>query len=183
MSKAVLARISRISFHLDMTRANAPVVPLGFILEAAWDKRARWMGLIGRTRLNDHELGQVNLNTWPDLRTPFSLLDGMFEKGWEADWGNSGAAIGGAWRNSPILIDTADKALGDQFRANTKKHWVETDRLLVLELYALAPALKPLMPVTTKPATIIQFPKRPVAVPSVREIKQVENRELEKAAA
>lgn len=173
MTKLVLGRVSRISFQTDMTRGDAPVISLGFILEAAWDKRARWMGLIGRTRLNDFELTQVNLKTWPDLRTPFTLLDGMFEKGWEGAWGAGGTAIENSWLHSAILVQTEAKALDERFRADTKKYWAETDRLLVSELHALAHKLAPLMP--PKPTKII-------AIPAVREIKQVENRELAEAA-
>ena len=37
MTKLALGRVSRISFQTDMTRANVPVIPLGFILEAGAD--------------------------------------------------------------------------------------------------------------------------------------------------
>ena len=80
-----LGRISRISFFTDMTRADAPVIPLGYMVEAAWPEQARWLGMIGRTRLTPFELEHVSLATWPDLRAPFGMLTTLFDHGWESD--------------------------------------------------------------------------------------------------
>src|SRR5437667_12259082 len=49
MTIPAIDRIFRMSFFTDMTRADAPVIPLGCMLEAAWPDQARWLGLIGRT--------------------------------------------------------------------------------------------------------------------------------------
>jgi hypothetical protein len=76
-----LAHISRISFATDMTKGGSPEIPLGYMLEAAWLDQARWLGLIGRTRLTTQELKRVNLHTWPELEKPFSLLSRLFDQG------------------------------------------------------------------------------------------------------
>jgi hypothetical protein len=125
-----------------MTRVDAPVIPLGYMLEAAWPEKARWLGLIGRMQLTPLELDRVNTTTWPELRNPFGMLADLFEKGWVAQWGDAGSAIQGGWSRSAFHIDTHDHQIGDALSAESLEAWAGTCNLLSAELNALR-ALEP----------------------------------------
>lgn len=144
MTSTPVGRISRISFFTDMTRADAPVIPLGFILEAAWPNQARWLGLIGRTRLTPLELDRINLTTWPDLRAPFGLLDSLFEKGWQSAWGEAGYSIQKDWSRSAFNVDTDDHSIGT-LTAETPEAWTATSDVLCTQLNALHVKLGPIL--------------------------------------
>jgi hypothetical protein len=105
-----LGRISRIAFVTDMTRGDAPVIPLGFMLEAAWPDKARWLGLISRTRLTPLELDAINLTSWPQLESPYGLLNSFFDKGWAATWGEAGSTIQSEWMRSSMQITIDDNS-------------------------------------------------------------------------
>jgi hypothetical protein len=142
MTDTAVGHLSRISFFTDMTRAEAPVLPLGFMLEAAWPDQARWLGLIGRTSLTRAELDCVNLTTWPELRAPFDLLDGLFDKGWEAKWGHADEAIRSEWSRSAFAIHTDQHPLST-LSAETAEAWTSTCDVLCTQLNALRVRLVP----------------------------------------
>jgi hypothetical protein len=158
MSATPVGRISRISFFTDMTRADAPVIPLGFILEAAWPDQARWLGLIGRTRLTPLELDKINLITWPDLRAPFALLDNLFEKGWQSAWGEAGHSIQKDWSRSAFSVDTDDHPI-TTLTADTPEAWTATSEVLCALLNALHVKLGPAL--VAKP-TPLRAPAAPL---------------------
>lgn len=146
MTNTVITRISRISFLTDMTRGDAPVVPLAFMLEGVWPGEARWLGLIGRTQLTPLELDRINLTTWPDLAQPFKFLSGLFTHGWNADEGEAGAAVFSAWRRS--AVDIAVKDYEDPLRnknVNFKDAPDEACNALLGELGKLVPRLRPVL--------------------------------------
>jgi hypothetical protein len=166
MITIAIGRISRISFYTDMTRADAPVLPLGYMLEAAWPDKARWLGLIGRTRLTPLELDRVNETTWPELRAPFGMLADLFEAGWAAAWGDAGVAIQNGWSRSSFGIDTTDYPLGDAVSAETAEAWSGTCDVLCTQLNALHVKLAPTLiakPIKLRPA--ISKAPPPVARP------------------
>ncbi len=145
MNATPIGRISRISFFTDMTRADAPVIPLGFILEAAWPDQARWLGLIGRTRLTRPELDKINLTTWPDLCAPFALLDSLFEKGWQSAWGEAGYSIQKDWSRSAFSVKTDDYPAVGTLTADTSEEWTATSDVLCTQLNALHVKLGPIL--------------------------------------
>lgn len=108
MTTVAVGRISRIEFQTDLTRGNAPLIPLGFLLEAAWIDQARWLGLIGRTTLIRPERDLINFATWPELEKPFVLLERLFDRGWDVDWGEAGSAVQADWCRSALSINVAD---------------------------------------------------------------------------
>ena len=103
-----LGRISRIAFVTDMTRGDAPVIPLGYMVEGAWLDRARWLGLIGRTRLTPLEPNTVDLTSWAQLESPYDLLNSFFDRGWAATWGEAGSIIQQEWLRSALQITIDD---------------------------------------------------------------------------
>lgn len=159
MIDPAIGRISRIAFFTDMTRAGAPVLPLGFMLEAAWPAQARWLGLIGRTRLTPFELAQVNLTTWPALRMPFGMLDQLFEQGWASEWGQASQSIQKTWSRSALTIMTDEYPL-TTLSAETAEAWASTCDVLCTHLNALHVKLVPAL--VAEPMQIFQAP--PVAV-------------------
>jgi hypothetical protein len=157
MTNPTIGRISRISFLTDMTRADASVLPLGFMLEAAWPDQARWLGLIGRTRLTPLELDRVNLTTWPDLRAPFNMLDKLFDQGWQSEWGGAGVTIQKQWSRSAFAIDIDDYPL-KTFSADTAEAWASTCEALCASLNALHVRLAPVL---VAPLIPLRAPKAP----------------------
>jgi hypothetical protein len=143
MTDIAVGRISRISFFTDMTRADAPVIPLGFMLEAAWPEKARWLGLVGRTRLTPLELDRINATTWPELQAPFGKLAELFEQGWESPWGEAGTAIQAGWSRSSFSVDTSEHQLSDVCSADTPEAWTSTCDVLCTTLNALRVKLAP----------------------------------------
>ena len=145
-----VARISRISFLTDARSGRAPTLPLGFMLEAAWPDEARWLGIIGRVSLLPEELGTINLATWPELRTPFSLLDKMFEAGWQAAWGEAGGVANNQNLYSSINVQIEEAGgiiAGTQIESEAA--WANTCNLLFQRLVSfreiLLPAAKPIL--------------------------------------
>ncbi len=160
MTVPALGRLSRISFFTDMTRADAPVIPLGYMLEAAWPDRARWLGLVGRTRLTPLELDRINLTTWPDLHAPFRLLADLFEQGWKSPWGEAGAAVQSGWSRSAFAIDTNEHSL-DTMSAGSAEEWTATCDQLCVQLNELHVRLAPVL--VAKPARLLTLkPTKPV---------------------
>jgi len=146
-----------------MTRADAPVIPLGFMLEAAWPDQARWLGLIGRTRLTPLELDAVNTATWPELRAPFDMLDKLFDGGWNSAWGSAANSIQQQWSRSSFSIDNGDFPLTNM-SAETAEAWTGTCDVLCTHLHMLHVQLAPVLiaqptPLPPKPPTA---PKPPI---------------------
>jgi hypothetical protein len=146
------ARISRIFFVTDMTRPQAPEIPLGFMLEAVWPEQARWLGLIGRTRLNSTEIDAINLATWPEMEKPFGLLDKIFDQGWEGAWGEAGIVAQTAWTRSALIIETSKHdELPSNAQIDSDTAWSATTDMLCAQLSLLGerlvPVTVPLLPV------------------------------------
>jgi hypothetical protein len=142
-----MARISRISFCTDMTRASAFEILLGFMLEAVWPDQARWLGLIGRTRLSSVEIKTVNLATWPEFEKPFGLLDRMFDQAWESAWGNAGVAAQQLWTRTSLIVQTDQhNQLLLEAKIDTDSAWASTVRMLDAQLTHLGEKLIPLPP-------------------------------------
>lgn len=73
----------RIEFRTDLTRADAAVIPLGFVLEAHWPTSIRWLGLLFRKRLTVPETDRIDLLTWPELSDNLEpFMKGLFEESW-----------------------------------------------------------------------------------------------------
>lgn len=170
------ARIARISFITDMTKPGALEIPLGYMLEAAWPDRARWLGLIGRTKLTGPEISAVNLLTWPQLERPFSLLDEMFDQGWEGPWGDACSIVQTKWGMSPVmaLATNYDEVLTGR-AIDSDAAWTSMKTFLCDELSKLGEKLTPC------DLTSIQMPKthtkpkrqrHPIHVPPRRSMVQ-----------
>lgn len=126
MTHPAVGRIASISFITDMTLASPPVIPLAYMLEASWPEQARWLGLIGRTRLTEAELERVNKATWPELQMPFAMLNELFEQGWESAWGEAGMAVQQQWSRSSFSIDVGEYPLMAPLSAETADAWTHT---------------------------------------------------------
>lgn len=178
MTESAVSRISRISFRTDMRRMDAPIIPLGFMLEAAWPNEiARWLGLIGRGTLTEAELERVNLTTWPELKNPFEMLDGLFEDGWQSPWGQAGARLEGNWARSAFLIETRDFPL-PALTADTDG-WASSCETLWSNLRSLRSQLAPTL------APPVSAAQRVTGIPAKRrpmDMKMLE-RETEPAMA
>jgi hypothetical protein len=71
---------------------DAPVIPVGFMLEADWDNGARWLGLLFRRKLTVAELDLVNVETWPELKDLEAFMDRLFNESWSAEGEGLGSA-------------------------------------------------------------------------------------------
>jgi hypothetical protein len=74
----------RIEFRTNLTRADAPVFPIGYLLETHWQNQVRWLGLLFRRRLTVPELDIVNTDTWPELKDLEPFMKGLFDEAWAA---------------------------------------------------------------------------------------------------
>lgn len=147
-----MAHFSRISFATNMTRADAPVIQLGRMLEGILlideTPQARWLGLLGRKRLTPLELDRINLSTWGEMEQPFSFLTKLFDNGWAAKWGESSLAIEQMWARSSILIESRELSdllpeMPPTITENLDVVWEESanslSRKLLLERMTLLP--------------------------------------------
>jgi hypothetical protein len=78
-----LGALWRIEYRADATRADSTTIPVGFMLEADWQRRARWLGLYFRQKLTAPELDLVNLHTYPELRDLDKFMNELFDRAWE----------------------------------------------------------------------------------------------------
>jgi hypothetical protein len=75
-------RYSAITFHLDMTKRDASVIPIGVMAEI-YLPTVYALGLIARTELDTEELAQVSELAKPLVTKPFEYLADQFEKAWK----------------------------------------------------------------------------------------------------
>ena len=152
-----------------MTAAASAQVPLGYMLEAVWPDEARWLGLIGRTELTQHELAFVNCATWPELAKPFTLLSQTFDQSWEEEWGQASVGAARLWFRSPVLVEMTqrDEMLADT-EVDTEASWTLTVTFLAERLSLLGQHLKPLAPGPEPTIGEASYPRRtrfPLQVP------------------
>jgi len=160
------ARISRISFHTDLTRADAPVIPLAVMIEAIVPENARWLGLIGRPSLTRVELDRVNLDTWPQLEAPFGLMAEMFERAWEAGPGRAGTTLSKHFGASAMSVRTTDNpAISQMLKADTASDWALTRHSLMQSLESFEVELLPCLT-----AEVLQF--KTLEPPRIPELQQ-----------
>ena len=72
----------RIEFRTDLTRAQAPTVPVAYLLEASWKNQVRWLGMLFRKRLTVSELDFVDTETWPEMKDLEKFMSQLFEETW-----------------------------------------------------------------------------------------------------
>ena len=84
--------VSRIEFRTKMTRADAEVITLGYMVESLWED-SRWMGMVFRPELTANEVREVNVETWPEMANPGEFLKNIFDWGWLADDGEAAAVL------------------------------------------------------------------------------------------
>jgi len=75
----------RIEYRSDLTRAKAPVIPVGFVLEARWSDDVRWLGMLFRKRLTPVELDTINIETWPEMQALEPFMNRLFDEVWDQD--------------------------------------------------------------------------------------------------
>jgi hypothetical protein len=74
----------RIEFRTDASKADALVVPLGYLRESSVSGNGRFLGLIFRPTLTPLELDRVNAHTWPELAGDKleGFMNGLFDRAW-----------------------------------------------------------------------------------------------------
>lgn len=168
MSKGITPRRWRIEFCTDLTRGEAAVIPLGFLVEAAWPKRARWLGLIFRRQLTRVELDHVNLATWRELEEPEPFMRGLFQQAWDA--GHTGTVdLASRYPAFSALRFGEENATEIELSAEPRDGQVGAYAHLVSLADQLAPVLT---------APVIQLPARKPLVPDV----EFDTRQSTKAA-
>src|SRR5216684_3815857 len=124
------------------------------------------MARAGRTALTSTERAAINLATWPDLEKPFVLLERLFDRGWEAEWGEAGAAVQSDWGRSALSVDVEDaSALIANVSIETEADWVKATDILVARLSALSGSLKPLLPPAPPPVPSRRTGRTPILPP------------------
>ena len=78
----VSVTLYQLDFCADLTAAQAPVFNLGYMLEAALDDGARFLGLASRKALTRCELDCVNAETWPELADLDGYMGRLFDRAW-----------------------------------------------------------------------------------------------------
>ena len=87
----------RVEFRTDLTKASAPTLKLGYLLEAHWHDGVRWLGMLFRRKLTALELDIVAKATWPELSDLETFMSGLFENAWNAsESGSDDLALGSA---------------------------------------------------------------------------------------
>jgi hypothetical protein len=72
----------RIEYRSDLTRAQGPVLPVAYVLEARWNNSVRWLGMLFRKRLTPVELETVDLKTWPEMNGLEPFMTKLFDQVW-----------------------------------------------------------------------------------------------------
>jgi len=91
---AVREALWRVEFRTDLTQGAAPVIPVGFLLEAHWKGHARWLGLVFRRKLTRLELDSVNVLTWPEMSNLEPFMTNLFGEAWGFPGSDSSSALG-----------------------------------------------------------------------------------------
>jgi hypothetical protein len=83
--QAAAAALWRIEYRIDAARADSRVIPVGYMLDAHWGERTRWLGVAYREKLTRAELDLVNLETWPELNNVENFVDAIFDRAWQEE--------------------------------------------------------------------------------------------------
>lgn len=75
----------RVDYRTDLTRASAPVCPIGYFVEARWSDDVRWLGVLFRKRLSPIETAHVNYETWPEMKDLKPFMETLFDRAWDAE--------------------------------------------------------------------------------------------------
>lgn len=142
--------VSRLSFMPDMTKVDGQSIPLGVMLEAAWDDEARWLGLIFRTQLTSGEIAGINMVAWPELSDPSEFMTKLFDEAWGSSWGSSGAHLAQQWSSSSLLVTSQllSEAAAPK-RIETEADWERVSELLRTQLNLFGSELRPLLPISS----------------------------------
>jgi hypothetical protein len=108
----------RIEFRTNLTRADAPIIRVGYLLEAHWQSQVRWLGLLFRRRLTVPELDKVNVATWPELKDLEPFMKGLFEQAWTTSAKASAAAA----------IELGSTALAAKYEQRSALHFAAEKR-------------------------------------------------------
>lgn len=74
-------RFSTIAFHVDMSKASAPVFPVGIMVEILLP-RLYGLGMVARIELSSGELARVSDLAKPLVTKPFDYLAHEFNEAW-----------------------------------------------------------------------------------------------------
>jgi hypothetical protein len=72
----------RVEFRTNLTRSDAPIVPVAYLLEAHWENHVRWLGMLFRKRLTVSELDLVDTETWPEMGGLEKFMSSLFDEAW-----------------------------------------------------------------------------------------------------
>ncbi len=165
----------RIDFRCDLTRADAPSLPLAFMLETHWADGVRWLGMLFRKRLTALELESVDVSTWSELKTLESFMKGLFDEAWNAVPADVGAAqmpLGSTLVAAKYPLQSAL-----HFAAVPNKAVIRDDdhkkafQHLYSYLLGLGDSLTPVLV-----APVVRLPTKKRAAPAVRPDLEIANR-------
>jgi hypothetical protein len=74
-------RFSTITFHVDMSKATAPIIPVGIMAEILLP-RLYGLGMVARIELSTDELARVSELPKPLVTRPFDYLALQFKEAW-----------------------------------------------------------------------------------------------------
>ena len=75
----------RIEYRTDVTQTGSLTIPVAFMVEAAWESGARWLGVLFRPKLTPAESDLVNIETWPELANTVQLMSSLFDDAWKVE--------------------------------------------------------------------------------------------------
>jgi hypothetical protein len=143
--------VTRVEFRTNATQSDCIRIPLGFVVESLWDDM-RWMGMIYRPKLTSNELKEINLDTWPELRSPEALLHDMFESAWLSQDGDGGRALASHFGPFSALHAFVEDDESNFAVALEDPSDPQTASVLIERLQKFEPQLKPAFS-----ATILSF--------------------------
>jgi hypothetical protein len=170
----------RIEYRSDLTRAQGPVLPIGYVLESRWSNNVRWLGMLFRKRLTPIEVDHVDLKTWPEMAGLEPFMTRLFGEVWEQTLGIDGdvpqlgapmLAVNYSMRSSlQFVTDKADLKLSNE---DPEKSFANLyTRLLGLH-GALTPTLK---------APVVQLPPPRKLTPAAAKAARPDVEQLSRAA-
>ena len=169
----------RIEFRTNLTRADTPVFPIGYLLETHWQNQVRWLGLLFRRRLTVPELDIVNTDTWPELKDLEPFMKGLFDEAWAASiapTATSAPDLGSAVVAAKYQLRSALQFSREELALDLSDHEpVDAFPLLYSQLLsfrtALVPKLMaPVVPLSNRKKTELSL--RPVMRPDVELMNQ-----------